>query len=110
VPDFSRQPPQWQAALEEPAGDDVTKDIITKGKGAAIACAGCHGAEGLPSAGVPFPRLAGLPPEYIAKQLFDYRDGARPNAVMTPIAKALADAEFGSLALYFGSQPARAVK
>jgi cytochrome c553 len=29
---------------------------------------------------------------------------------MAPIAKALSDAEIGSLALYFGSQPARAVK
>jgi cytochrome c553 len=110
APDFSRQPPQWQVALSQPASDAVTKEIIAKGKGAATACAGCHGSEGLPAAGVPFPRLAGLPAEYIAKQLFDYRDGARPNPVMAPIAKALSDAEIGSLALYFGSQPARAVK
>ena len=110
VPDFSRQPPQWQLALSQPAGDDATKDIIAKGKGAAIACAGCHGANGLPPAGVPFPRLAGLPAEYIAKQLFDYRDGTRPNAMMAPIAKALTDAEIGSLALRFSSQPTRAVR
>lgn len=110
VLDFSRPPPQWQVALSQPVKDEMAQDIIAKGKGAAIACAGCHGAKGVPPAGVPFPRLAGLPSEYTAKQLFDYRDGARPNATMAPIAKALTDAEIGSLALYFGSQPARTVK
>ena len=109
-PDFSRPPPQWQVALSQPAKDDVAQNIVASGKGAAIACAGCHGAKGVPAAGVPFPRLAGLPSEYLAKQLFDYRDGTRPNTVMEPIAKALGDAEIGSLALYFGSQPAPALK
>ena len=110
APDFSRPPPAWQVALAQPAGDDAAKDLISKGKGAAIACAGCHGAEGVPPPGSPFPRLAGLAPEYIAKQLFDYRDGTRPNAMMAPIAKALTDAEIGSIARRFGSQPAAAVK
>jgi cytochrome c553 len=109
VPDFSRPSPQWQVALSQPAKDEVAKSIVANGKGAAMACGGCHGAEGLPATGVPFPRLAGLPPEYSAKQLFDYRDGTRPNAVMAPIAKALADAEIASLALYFASQPVPAV-
>jgi cytochrome c553 len=110
APDFSRPPPQWQVALSQPASDDAAKDIIAKGKGAAIACAGCHGAEGVPPAGAPFPRLAGLAPEYIAKQLFDYRDGTRPNAMMAPIAKALSDAEIGSLSRRFASQPVPPVK
>ena len=110
VPDFSRQPPQWQVALSKPANDDVAKNIIANGKGAATACVGCHGANGLPASGVPFPRLAGLPSEYIAKQLFDYRDGTRPNAVMAPIATALTDPEIGSLALLYSSQRAPAVK
>jgi len=110
VLDFSRPPPSWQTALSQPAKEEVAQNIVAKGKGAAIACAGCHGANGLPPAVVPFPRLAGLPSEYVAKQLFDYRDGTRPNAAMAPIAKALTDAEIGSLALYFASQPASPVK
>ena len=101
--DFSRPQPPWQQALS--AGSDAAaSEIVANGKGAAIACAGCHGAEGLPAAGVPFPRLAGLPPEYLAKQLFDYRGGARPDDVMAPIARALGDAEIGSLARFFGSK------
>jgi cytochrome c553 len=110
APDFSRPPPRWQLALSQPAAQDVASNIVTNGKGAAIACGGCHGANGLPAAGMPFPRLAGLPPEYLAKQLVDYREGARASALMGPIATALGDAEIGSLARYFGAQPAAPVK
>jgi cytochrome c553 len=110
VPDFSRPPPPWQVALAQPASDDVAKNIIATGKGAATACGGCHGAAGVPPAGVPFPRLAGLPPEYVAKQLFDYRGGTRPSAVMAPIAQALTDGEIAALALHFGAQSAPALR
>ena len=108
--DFSRPPPRWQLALAQPAAEEVARAIVMNGKGAAIACGGCHGGNGLPAAGMPFPRLAGLPPEYIAKQLFDYRDGARPGALMAPIAGALTDAEIGSVARYFGAQATGPVK
>jgi cytochrome c553 len=109
-PDFSRRPPPWQVALARPADNDVTQSIIANGKGAAIACAGCHGAKGLPAADVPFPRLAGLPAEYLAKQLFDYRAGTRADTVMAPIAKALTPAEIGALSRYFGAQATNPVK
>ena len=60
---------------------------------AAMPCISCHAADGkgMPSAG--FPRLSGLPAPYIEKQLYDFRSGARGNAVMQPIAKALTDEE-----------------
>ena len=79
---FTPKPPIWQVALTATNGSAAGEAIATKGKGAAASCAGCHGADGFPAAGAPFPRLAGLPAEYIAKQLFDYRDGSRPNAIM----------------------------
>jgi cytochrome c553 len=50
--------------------------------------------------------LAGLPVEYVAKQLFDYREGTRPNAIMAPIAKALTDADIASLAQYYVAERA----
>ena len=101
--DFVRKPPAWQAALATSKDTAAGEAIATQGKGAAIACAGCHGANGIPSAGAPFPRLAGLPIEYVAKQLFDYRDESRPNAIMGPIAKALTDADIASLAWHYAS-------
>ena len=102
-PDFARKPPAWQVALEASKDVAAGEAIATKGKGAALACAGCHGASGVPAAGAPFPRLAGLPVEYVAKQLFDYRDGSRANAIMEPIGKALTDADIASLAWYYAS-------
>ena len=102
--EFAAEMPAWQVALGASKDADTGKLIATQGKGAAVACAGCHGANGTPATGTPFPRLAGVPVEYVAKQLFDYRDGSRPNPVMAPIAKALSDAEIGSLARYYASQ------
>jgi cytochrome c553 len=100
APIFDPRPPAWQAALA--AGKDAAA-------GAAIACAGCHGAEGIPVAGTPFPRLAGLPVEYVAKQLFDYRDGTRANDIMAPIAKALTDSDIASLAPHYASLPVASI-
>jgi len=100
---FDPKPPIWQAALTATKDATAGEAIATKGKGAATSCAGCHGGNGFPAAGVPFPRLAGLPVEYVTKQLFDYRDGARPNAIMAPIAKALTDSDIASLARYYAS-------
>jgi cytochrome c553 len=100
---FSRQPPAWQGILAASTDTDAGRAIAASGKGAAIACSGCHGATGVPAQGTPFPRLAGLSAEYLAKQLVDDRAGARSNPMMEPVAKALSDADIGSLARYYGS-------
>ena len=107
-PDFARQPPAWQVALEASKDSAVGKSIATTGKGAV--CAGCHGVNGVPAAGAAFPRLAGLPVEYVAKQLFDYRDGSRSSSIMAPVTKPLTDADIGALAWYYASQQAPAAK
>jgi len=109
-PDFARKPPVWQVALAASKGSPAGKAIAASGKGATLACASCHGTNGTPAAGTPFPRLAGLPVEYVAKELFDYRDGSRSNAVMGPIAKALADTDIASLAWYYALQEVAAEK
>ena len=53
-------------------------------------------AQGLGAAG--FPALAGTPAAYLAKQIADFRSGARMNPVMQPIATALSDAEVSAVA------------
>lgn len=72
---------------------------------AALACMGCHGpdAKGIAAAG--FPRLAGLPAGYLAKQLRDLRGAGRQQAVMTPLAKALDDAEIDAVSAYLAQLP-----
>lgn len=66
-------------------------------------CASCHGARGEGQAS--FPRLAGMNTTYLARQLEDFAAGRRANAVMAPIAKALAPADREALAQYYARLP-----
>ncbi len=72
------------------------------GKAKSIACAGCHGADGI--AAVPtYPNLAGQNKEYLILTLKGFRDGTRKNATMNPMAKPLSDADIENLAAYYSS-------
>ena len=66
-------------------------------------CAACHGADGN-SANPIYPSLAGQHPEYIAKQLSEFKSGARKNATMAPNAAKLSDDDMHNLAAYFAAQ------
>jgi cytochrome c553 len=66
-------------------------------------CALCHGMEG-ESASAVFPRLAAQHPEYVAKQLRDFRDGRR-KGTMNEMAADLKDGEIAGLAAYFSAKP-----
>lgn len=72
---------------------------------AALPCITCHAPDGkgMPAAG--FPRLAGLPADYIAKQLRDFRAGTRENPIMQPIASALSDEEISAVANAYAARP-----
>lgn len=71
------------------------------GKDKAAMCMGCHGNE-LRGNGQ-FPRLAGQHPDYIAKQLADFKSGARKAGQMNAIAKTLSEDDIKALAEYAGS-------
>ncbi|NIF15733.1 c-type cytochrome [Pantoea sp. Cy-639] len=73
---------------------------------AAMACMGCHGPDGKGIDAAGFPRLAGLPAGYLAKQLQDFRSGSRKQAVMEPLAKALDDREIEAVSAYMAKLPA----
>ena len=69
-------------------------------------CAACHG-EGLKGKGE-VPRLAGLQPLTIARQLFDIRHGSSAGeamAPMKPIAAKMTDADIIAVSAYLGSLP-----
>lgn len=70
-------------------------------------CALCHGANG-ESASAIYPRLAAQHPQYLAKQLRDFRDGRRKSETMSDMARDLQDAEIDALADFFSSKPAAA--
>lgn len=68
-------------------------------------CALCHGIDG-ESASAVFPRLAAQHPEYMMKQLKDFREGRR-KGTMTEMAADLKDAEIAGLASYFSAKKSR---
>ncbi|MBI4696229.1 MAG: c-type cytochrome [Gammaproteobacteria bacterium] len=73
------------------------------GKTKSAACGACHGADGN-SVAPTFPKLAGQVPEYIIKQLHDFKAGRRSNPVMSPMAQPLSDQDIEDVAAYFSSQ------
>jgi cytochrome c553 len=97
----------WYALAQ--AGDrrpDVARGAAIAAQGVAPgapACAPCHAYNGASDGSGAFPRIAGQPDYYLAKQLRDYASGVRTNAVMTPIAKALSSADAADAAAYYAS-------
>lgn len=63
------------------------------------ACAGCHGAAG---GGIPvqYPRLAGQRPDLSLEWLKAYATGARPHAVMGPVAAKLSENDMRAVSEY----------
>jgi len=66
-------------------------------------CVACHGVDGN-SVNPEWPSIAGQHAEYIVKQLKAFKDGARTNVLMSPMAVALTDQDMRDLAAYFASQ------
>lgn len=66
-------------------------------------CAGCHGMDG--NSPVPsFPKLAGQTPEYLLKELREFKLEHRQSDMMTPLMANLSDQDMENLALYFAAQ------
>lgn len=69
-------------------------------------CAACHGADGNSSV-TQYPKLAQQHPEYLMKQLADFKAGKRVNAIMQPMAAPLTDADMRNIAYWAASQKAK---
>jgi cytochrome c553 len=74
----------------------------------AAPCAACHGQRGEGLAASGYPRLAGQPAEYLAKQLRDFTSDARESAVMSPLAKILSEKDIAEVSDYYARLNARA--
>lgn len=66
-------------------------------------CAACHAVDGN-SVVTLNPKLAGQHPEYLQKQLTEFKSGKRANAVMSGMAAGLTDDEMKDLAAYFSAK------
>jgi cytochrome c553 len=94
------------AADEPPAATAAKpKPDLAKGEAAftAKACASCHNADGN-SAIAANPKLAQQHPEYILKQLEEFKSGKRKNAIMSGMAATLSDEEMRDIAWFVASK------
>ena len=67
------------------------------------ACTGCHGPDGRAAPDGFYPRIAGKPAGYLARQLRAFRDGRRRYALMGNLLAPLDDAYVREIAAYFAS-------
>ncbi len=90
-------------AMSAHATGDAAKGSVM----ATTVCVACHAADGnsvMPAN----PKLAGQFPEYLSKQLKNFKAGTRANPVMGPMAGTLTEEDVSNLAAYFSSQTAKA--
>lgn len=85
------------------AGHAAADGDAAAGKTKSATCAGCHGQDGN-SANPEWPKLAGQHPQYVVKQLTEFKEGARSNAMMAPMAANLSDQDRADLAAFYSSQ------
>jgi cytochrome c553 len=96
-----------EAAPAPAAAPAVAKPDLNLGstKFAAV-CAACHGADG--NSGIPAnPKLAQQHPDYLVKQLQEFKAGKRASPIMQGFASQLSDADMKNIAYWAGSQKAK---
>jgi cytochrome c553 len=90
----------------EPAAPAAKADLA-KGEATYTAvCASCHGADG--NSGSPAnPKLAQQHPEYLVKQLQEFKSGKRANAIMSGMSAGLSDADMKNIAAWLASKTSK---
>lgn len=89
------------------AGAAPPKGDPEKGKQiATTVCLVCHGVDGngTEPTNPEFPKLAGKQPEYLFKQLKDFKAGKRKNDIMAGMVANLTPEDYANLALYYAGQ------
>ncbi len=93
-------------AAEAPAA--IAKPDLAKGQATSTAvCGACHANDG--SRGIPTnPILQGQHPEYLVKQLTEFKAGKRVNAIMAGMAATLSEDDMKNVAAFYASKQAAA--
>ena len=96
-----------QAPAPAAAAPAAAKPDLTQGSAKFTAvCAACHGTDG--NSPVPVnPKLAQQHPEYLVKQLQEFRAGKRTSPIMQGFAAQLTDADMKNVSYWAGSQKAK---
>ena len=95
------------AADAAPAAAVAAKPDLVKGAASfAAVCAACHGADGN-SVITANPKLAQQHPEYLIKQLQDFKSGKRASPIMSGMASTLSDDDMKNIAYWLTSEKER---
>lgn len=76
---------------------------VEAGSQKSASCATCHGIDGNSPSGA-YPNLAGQADEYLYKQIKDFKEGRRPNAIMGTMIYSLSDQDMHDLAEFYSAQ------
>ena len=94
-------------AAKSEAAKPAKPDLVKGEASYTAVCAACHGADG--NSGSPEnPKLAGQHPQYLVKQLQEYKSGKRNNAVMKGMASTLSDDDMKNVAYWLTGKTAKA--
>ena len=93
-------------ALATDAKSPAKPDLAKGQEKATQVCVACHTADG--TRGSPAnPILQGQHSEYLVKQLVEFKEGKRANAVMSGMAGMLSEAEMKNISAYYNSKQAK---
>ena len=94
------------AADTDAAADDGKVDLAAGEKAYQATCAACHGEDG--NSSIPTqPTLAQQHPEYTAKQLHEFKDGKRVDAIMQGMSASDSAADIRNISAWLGQQKAK---
>lgn len=92
------------ANAQDAAPAKAAQPDLAKGEASfAAMCAACHGADGNSPAPT-FPKLAQQHPQYLVKQLQEFKSGKRANPIMLGFASALSDDDMKNLAYFIATK------
>ena len=95
------------SAMAEDAAPAAAKPDLAKGEASfGAVCAACHGADGN-STTATYPKLAQQHPEYLVKQLQEFKSDKRSNPIMKGFASALSDEDMKNIAYWVTTKTAK---
>ncbi|RZL33567.1 MAG: cytochrome c4 [Rubrivivax sp.] len=94
------------AQANEPAAAPAKPDLAKGGAISSQVCAACHTADGSRGSAAN-PILQGQHPEYLAKQLTEFKAGKRKNPVMQAMAAPLSEEDIRNVAAFYAGKTAK---
>ena len=94
------------ALANDPPSAPAKADAAKGGALYGAVCTSCHGADG--NSGAPiYPKLAQQHPEYIAKQLVEYKSGKRANAIMSGLSASLSEDDARNIGAFLATKTSK---